>query len=170
MRKFSKSVRVILAASVALSWYSFVKADDGGCGVEEVQVIVQPETTSYQIIPGAYEWVDGEVGGSSLEYRVVPPVFETVDDSYEVAAANKINIGWGKTKHLPPVIKPYEKKNISHEAYPVAKFVANLVRDGRTRIQTKRPTFEAMTIPAQTRTLTRKKPCQLVSSAKTSGE
>jgi len=107
------SHKIILALSALLCWSEFVHADDGNCGVEEEQVVIQAETTSYRIIPGQYEWIDGEVGGSSLEYRVVPPVFETVDDSYVIQAATKEYIGWGKTKHIPVITKPYEKKNIA---------------------------------------------------------
>lgn len=152
MRTFSKSIRVILVGTVALSWFSLVKADDRHCGVEEYHKVVQPETTSYRIIPGEYKWVEGAQGGASLIYKVVPAEFETLTESVVIP-----NDGLA------------QKSVVKTPSYPVAKFVQNRFENGRTRVQTKRPTFEAMTIPAQTKTLTRKKPCELVSSAAVGG-
>jgi len=127
------TTRIIIAATAALSYFAFVQANDEVCGPETETVIIQPETTSYRIIPGEYQWVDGELNGYSLEYRVVPAEFEN--------------------------------REVTQEAYPVAKFMANLVKDGRTRIQTKRPKYEAIKLSAQTRTFSRAKACEVVSSA-----
>lgn len=159
------TTRIIIAATAALSYFAFVQANDEICGQETETVIIQPETTSYRIIPGTYEWVDGELNGYSLEYKVVPAEFETIEQKFLLQGPRTENTGWGQSRHMPAISKPYESKKIAREAYPVAKFMANHVKDGRTRIQTKQPKFEAIKIPAQTRTFTRARACEVISSA-----
>ncbi len=132
--KKSQSIRYILAATVALSWFSFVKAETPTCNESEETVIVQPEAISYRIIPGEYEWVEGEIRGYALNFKLQMPKF----DNGQLVA----------------------------DAYPISSFKAYEIRDGRTRIQTKRPEYEAITLPAQTKTYSRAGECSVVSTQK----
>lgn len=160
------TTRIIIAASAALSYFTLVQADESFCGLETDIITVQPETTSYRIIPGEYKWVDGEQKGYSLEYRVEPAKYKTTDDVDVVGPASKkyVGNGRGEVRFIPSVTQKVTRKNLVQEAYPVAKFVANSFMDGRTRIQTKQPKFEAVKIPAQTRTISRGKTCEMTSS------
>lgn len=133
MRSKSQSIRYILAATVALSWFTLVKAETPLCQDGEETIIIQPEATSYRIIPGEYEWVNGERPGYGLQYKLQMPKFDN--------------------------------GQLVTEAYPISSYKAYEIQDGRTRIQTKRPSYEAIVLPAQTKTYSRIKPCQLVSSS-----
>ncbi len=137
MRSKSQSIRYILAATVALSWFTLVKAETPICQDVEETVIIQPQATSYRIIPGEYEWVDGEIRGYAMRYKLNMPRFDN-----------------GK---------------LVAEAYPITSFKAYEIRDGRTRIQTKRPEYEAITLPAQTKTYSRAGQCSVVSSETAGG-
>jgi len=128
------NIRLIVAVSAALSYFTFVQAETSDCGTVQETRIVQPEAKSYEIIPGSYEWQEGNIHGYSLEYRVELPRFENA--------------------------------KLIEEGYPVARFIAYKTKDERTRVQTKRPEYREVILPAQTQTFTRKKDCQLVSSAR----
>jgi len=132
------STRLVIAASAALSYFAFVQAQTPNCDPVEETIIVQPESTSYRVIPGEYDWVEGEIAGYAQVYKLSAPRFEN-----------------GK---------------LVEEAYPISSFTAYEVVGGRTRIQTKRPEFEAFTIPAKMVTHSRAGACNIVSSSKSDEE
>jgi len=162
------STRLIIATTAALSYFAFVQAAEEHCGVETETIIIQPEMQTYRIIPGEYKWVEGEQPGYAFKYRVEPAKFTTVKDADVIQAPKSEYIGNGRAqvKFIPAVTKPFARKTLTEAAYPVARSVPNEIKDGRTKVQTKRPTFEEVTIPAQTKTITRMKTCQIASSTR----
>lgn len=163
------TTQIFVAMSLALGCTALAQADESRCGLETETVIIQPELTTYKIIPGEYKWVDGKRPGYSLEYRVEPAHYKTVEDDVTIIPSKEsyLNKGRGGIKITPTITQTVARKALVKESYPVAKFVANKFKDGQTRIQTKQPKYEAVKIPAQTQTISRPKSCEIVSSVVT---
>lgn len=145
------SFRIILTLSAALCWSEFVVAQEGcttGFETVDVEIELVPEHKSYEIIPGRYEWMDGEKAGSALTYRVVPASFE--DNKTSLIAANMLD-----------AVPDSQRQTLATESYPIAKFVPLDVVNGRTRVQVERPKWQEIIVPAQTKTFSvnRKTPC-----------
>lgn len=139
MRKLG--LKFIMALSATLCSSEFVMADvpecEPGSDSKTITMQLKPEHKSYEVVPGTYEWVDGEVGGNSLEYEIVPARFSVTSGSMTLVLD-------GVEQH------PQKSFELISESYPIARFKTNQVKDGRTRVQVSRPKFKEKVIPAET--------------------
>lgn len=138
-------------------------------------VVVVPEREDYEVIPGTYEWVDGEISGQSTIYEIIPERLETFEEIDVTQPAlteiietppvcerqqnGELIIVAPQSfmeKILPQIEKPTEGLRLVAPAKVSKKLVTNEIRNGRTRIMVKEPTLITKIIPALTREVERK--------------
>jgi len=138
-------------------------------------VVVEPASFAYEVIPGEYKWVDGEIPGQSLGYEYIPAEFERYTETIVVQPAEvkyikvppicERAIDGGLVivspvsyveKGIPAVTKPSVRWRISTPAQIIEKFVPNEIRDGKTRILVTRSKVVEKPVPAVTRQVSRK--------------
>ena len=137
-------------------------------------VVVQNAATELVVSPPVYDWVDGEIPGSSVEYVSTPPVYETVTEtivtqeaSTELVVVPAVLNPDGSVavpartveRSIPAVTKTETRRVVKTPASTREKIVPNIIKDGRTRIQISPGNVtEKIVTPGQTQEITRRVP------------
>ena len=137
-------------------------------------VVVSPATVEYDIIPPKYEWVDGEINGSSTETVFTPPTYETVTETVVVQEAStelirvplkykKVN---GKTvllapeqmteRVVPPMSKTFTRRVLKTPESTSKRTVPHIVKDGKTYMPVTKAQAIKRNVPAVTKEVTRR--------------
>jgi len=106
--------------------------------ITKVNESISLPDTYLQVIPPKYEWVEGEIIGSSTEYYVVPPIYETITETIAVRPkCNEITlIETGRPRIIvrPAITKTITKRMIITPAQVKERIVPNVIEDGKTRV------------------------------------
>ena len=74
-------------------------------------IVVQPQSVEYVVQPAEYEWVEGDVEGSEVEYVPTPPVYETVSETVVVQEAST------ELVTIPATYETVQETIVVQEAY-----------------------------------------------------
>ncbi len=175
------TTKTILTGAVLTLWSVAVKAEtitcenaSDRCDPNAVQTVASLKPShdlierdahyDISIIPGKYEWVEGEISGFALEYEILPTIWDTVTKRIELTPKNReisapflasrsVMRASGRTTPISNQIPPSIVRNILHQkvvthAQPLAKLVPFQIQEGRTRIQIQKPKIVEKRIPA----------------------
>jgi len=175
------TTKIILTGAVLTLWSVAVKAEtitcenaSDRCDSNVIESVVQTKPThdlverdahyDISIIPGQYEWVDGEISGFALEYEILPTIWESVSKRVEMTpknseipapafASRSVMRASGRTTPITTQSQPTIVRKVLHQkvithAQPLAKLVPLQIKEGRTRIQTQKPKIVEKRVPA----------------------
>ena len=155
-------------------------------------IVVQPKSVTYEVIPGKFEWVDGEIPGESIEYVEIPPEYETIEESIVVQEASTelisvppayetladgsrvVKMPASTTERVIPAVTKMETRRVIKTPARVEEVtVSNKIEDGRTLVMVEPPRTVEKTVPAITKTVERrvvKTPARTVEVLASGGE
>lgn len=138
-------------------------------------IIVQPQSVTYEVIPGKFEWVDGEIPGESVEYVEIPAQYETVEETIVVQEASTelvtvpvayetladgsrvVKMPASTRERVLPAVTTTETRRVLKTPARVEEVtVSNKIEDGKTFIMVESPRTVEKTIPAITKTISRR--------------
>ena len=112
-------------------------------------VVVQPQSVEYVAVPPEYEWVEGEIEGSTVVYENKPAEYETYTETVAVQEASTELVTIPPTYNpdgsintpartqervIPNVTKTETRRRIKTPASTVERVVPYEIKDGKTRV------------------------------------
>jgi len=134
-------------------------------------MVVTPASVEYETVPAEYEWVEGEIEGSTVDYITPPAQYETIQETVvtQEASTELVSIppiynpdgtiavpASTQERVIPSVTKMVTRRVIKTPAATVERVVPYEIKDGKTRVPVKPAKTVERAVPAVTKQVQRR--------------